>query len=257
MASEYFGLKGKLVRYYQEVLNSLGANIKINGKWGKKTENAFNAYRDLFLETIGAKESEGNPYAKMEFTPRTEEALQRAAENRHGASYDAQIEDVERAAQDEQDRLMAQMAALEPELEARSQSLADQYAKQRQTLSDEALSRGLGRSSYVTDQIAGSQKRETADAMTLAADTTSRKRTLEDSLFKEQQNAAQSAARLQAQRERSILAAIDEYRAADQQQALSAQKYNNELDEKYRKEQEDRRQFQLELANRLRLKRMK
>ena len=44
MASEYFGLKGNLVKRYQELLNSLGANLKVNGKWNKKTEEAFNQY---------------------------------------------------------------------------------------------------------------------------------------------------------------------------------------------------------------------
>lgn len=259
MASEYYGLKGKLVKQYQQILNGLGANIKVNGKWNKKTEAAFNQYRDQLLEEIGVKqkEPEANPYQTMDHAARTDEQLSTQAQNAYGAYNAAEIEALERGARDQQASIQGQMDGLEPEYQQKLASLAQQYGTQRQTLSDAALSRGLGRSSYVTDQLAGSQKREMADANQLASDTEARKRQLQSSMAQVAGDLAQSTSRLLGEREQKILSAIDEYRKADRDQANQALTYNNSLAQQHRSETEQTRQFEKELQQAMTIARMK
>ncbi|MEG1191939.1 MAG: hypothetical protein RSG50_01800 [Clostridia bacterium] len=253
MASEFYGLKGKLVREYQEVLRSLGANIKVNGKWNKKTEAAFNQYRDQFLEAIGMKTPEPTDYQKMAFTPRDEAQLREAAQNKYGALYDGEIESLNRGARDKAQALEGQIAQLEPAFQNQLEGLKGQYKAQRQGLSDEALSRGLGRSSYVTDQISGSQQREIDQASVLAGEKEKARQALAGSITQLGGDLHKSTARLKGEREKSILAAIDEYRSADQNKALEAMKYNNDLSEKLAREQTERERFERELRQQLRL----
>lgn len=253
LASEFYGLKGKLVREYQEVLRSLGANIKVNGKWNKKTEAAFNQYRDQFLEAIGMKTPEPTDYQKMAFTPRDEAQLREAAQNKYGALYDGEIESLNRGARDKAQALEGQIAQLEPAYQNQLEGLKGQYKAQRQGLSDEALSRGLGRSSYVTDQISGSQQREIDQASVLAGEKEKARQALAGSITQLGGDLHKSTARLKGEREKSILAAIDEYRSADQNKALEAMKYNNDLSEKLAREQTERERFERELRQQLRL----
>ncbi len=259
MASEYFGLKGKLVKEYQQVLNGLGANVKVNGKWNKKTEAAFNQYRDQFLEAIGVKikEAEANPYQMMDYATRSDEELSHAAQNAYGSLYAGEIEALERGARDQQAALQGQIDALEPEYQQKLGQLAEQYATQRQALSDQALSRGLGRSSYVTDLFSGSQKREMSDGQALASATEARKRSLTDSMTKVTGDLAHSTSRLLGERESKILSAIDEYRKGESDKSNQALQYNNTLLAQHRTQTEQTRQFEQQLKQAMTIARMK
>lgn len=259
MASEYFGLRGKLVKQYQQILNGLGADLKVNGRWNKKTEAAFNQYRDRFLEAIGAKPWPvgPNPYQLMDVEERTDEQHLDEARRAYGDMNAGEIEALERGARARQAAIESQLGALEPETERLKAQLAEHYAAQRQTLSDAALSRGLGRSSYLTDQLSGSQQRETADARAVSADASARRQALEGQMGQVGGDLAQSTARLVAERERKILSAIDEYRRLERDRADQALKYNNEQLERHLSAQEQRRQFEEQLRQQFTIARMK
>lgn len=231
MASQFYGMKGNLIKEYQRILNSFGANLKVNGKWNEKTEMAYLKYMDQFNRAIGltVETPEAEQYEPYNFTPRTEEELRATAENTYGSLYGSEIEAIQRNAQAAENDRLAQIEALEPAYQKKQADLSAQYAQQRQTLSDEALSRGLGRSSYVTDQLSGSQKREMSDSQALMDEKEAKLASLQREIEQLRADASASTSRLLGERERSILSAIDQYRAQDAQTAQDALKYNNQL----------------------------
>ncbi|NLG25048.1 MAG: hypothetical protein GX558_06805 [Clostridiales bacterium] len=248
MASQYYGLKGNLVKKYQKMLNSLGANLKVDGVWGKLTESAYNRYMDSFQNLLNPQpEEEEAPLARIDFAPRTDEELRSQAENRYGSLYEADIAAAQSSAAAGQAALTRLIDALEPALRAQLADLAARYAAARQSLSDQALSRGLGRSSYLIDQLSGSQISELDAGQQLQRQAQSRETELQDQIGALLSDLNATTSRLTGERERAIASAIDAYRQDDQNSALEALKYNNQLTQAERDRAEEIRQFEQEL----------
>ena len=85
----------------------------------------------------------------------------------YGAAYDEKLRAAEKSANARAASTQAMIEALTPLYEQQLASLSQQYHSGREYLSNQALSRGLGRSTYLTDQLAGSVSRQRADENTL------------------------------------------------------------------------------------------
>ena len=258
MASQYYGRKGSTVKEYQRMLNSLGAGLAVDGIWGPKTEAAYNKYYKQFkaLKNAPAAQSEppappaeaDSPIKAMDYAPRTDEDLRRIAENLYGSQYAGQLEDLERSARGNEQRLRDLIDSLDPRLERQLVALITQYEGARQQLSDQALSRGLGRSSYLTDQLTGNFNNQLDMQRQLQQDNERGKLKLEREIAQLLADLDTSKARLSADRERSISSAIDGYREQDQKLASDALKYNNSLAQREQERLEQIRQFEENLA---------
>ena len=97
----------------------------------------------------------------INYTPRTLDQLMAEAQGLIGGEYDAQL------------------LAAKQGYEASQQSLAKAYENTRKTTQDSAVSRGMGRSSYLTDAIANVGLHEKQDSAQLAGNYGDRVMTLE------------------------------------------------------------------------------
>lgn len=148
----------------QTILKNLGANLGsagVDGKWGAYTQAAYNQYKDQ-VDAALAGGSTGGGYGgfgfsggggytapTINYTGRTLDEMLAEANGLIGGEYDTQLRTAKQG------------------YEANQQTLAKAYENTRKTTQDSAVSRGMGRSSYLTDAIANVGLQETAANDTL------------------------------------------------------------------------------------------
>lgn len=149
----------------QTILKNLGANLGsagVDGKWGAYTQAAYNQYKDQ-VDAALAGGSTGGSYGRFGFssggsgytaptinyTGRTLDEMLAEANGLIGGEYDTQLRTAKQG------------------YEANQQTLAKAYENTRKNTQDSAVSRGMGRSSYLTDAIANVGLQETAANDTL------------------------------------------------------------------------------------------
>ena len=190
-----YGSKGSEVKKLQKTLNSQGAGLKVDGVWGPKTQAAFEKYgTKAAAKTTAAKASGATPRVEyMQYKPITEAKKRAAAKAQTDPAYDAELKELEEG-----------------------------YESARQDNENEALKRGMSRSSYVLDVRSA-----------LGAHNAEDKSALE----------GERAAKLQA--------LIAELTQKDEEKAEDAWKYNNEiamqLEQMRVKQAEAQRKYELEL----------
>ena len=147
----------------QTILKNLGANLGsagVDGKWGAYTQAAYNQYKDQVDAALaggsggsygGFGFSSGGGYSAptINYTGRTLDEMLAEANGLIGGEYDTQLRTAKQG------------------YEANQQTLAKAYENTRKTTQDSAVSRGMGRSSYLTDAIANVGLQETAANDTL------------------------------------------------------------------------------------------
>ena len=180
MASYNKNIDSGLTTQVQGILQGLGADLGaggIDGKWGAYTDAAYNQYKDQvdaalagnggngvftgYYDLTGHSHAGGYSAPKINYTPRTLDELMAEAQGLIGGEYDAQL------------------LAAKQGYEASQQSLAKAYEGTRKTTQDSAVSRGMGRSSYLTDAIANVGLHEKQDAAQLAGNYGDQVMTLE------------------------------------------------------------------------------
>lgn len=180
MASYNKNIDSGFTTQVQGILQGLGADLGaggIDGKWGAYTDAAYNQYKDQvdaalagnggngvftgYYDLTGHSHAGGYSAPKINYTPRTLDELMAEAQGLIGGEYDAQL------------------LAAKQGYEASQQSLAKAYEGTRKTTQDSAVSRGMGRSSYLTDAIANVGLHEKQDAAQLAGNYGDQVMTLE------------------------------------------------------------------------------
>lgn len=177
MASYNKNIDSGLTTQVQTILSGLGADLGsagIDGKWGAYTDAAYNQYKDQVDAALAG--SNGSAFSgyyssvtphthysapSINYTPRTLDELMAEAQGLIGGEYDAQL------------------LAAKQGYEASQQSLAKTYENTRKTTQDSAVSRGMGRSSYLTDAIANVGLAEKQDNATLTGNYNDQVYTLE------------------------------------------------------------------------------
>lgn len=177
MASYNKAIDSGYTTQVQSILQGLGADLGaggVDGKWGAYTDAAYNQYKDQVDAALSGSGGSGgglllghshggSSYSAptISYTPRTLDQLMAEAQGLIGGEYDAQL------------------LAAKQGYEASQQSLAKAYETTRKTTQDSAVSRGMGRSSYLTDAIANVGLHEKQDAATLAGNYGDQVMTLE------------------------------------------------------------------------------
>ena len=91
--------------------------------------------------------------ADMGYTPRSEEALRQAAENRYNPLYNAEVEAAKQKQQQTDLALSQQLSELLSGISRQKETQNGAYDKARANIETGALSRGMGRSSYTTSTL--------------------------------------------------------------------------------------------------------
>ena len=176
--SEYWGTRGDLAKEYQEWLNSQGAGLRVDGIWGKNTENAYQQNKSAFEEWLKSKDagtSGGDAgtggtgttttaginsgdleallkqYQTGAYTPRSDEELRAAAEAQYEAEYNANVLAAKQKNEEYQQSINQQIASLQKVLSENQAATQKQYELNGNALQRMLTARGLGRSSYAGD----------------------------------------------------------------------------------------------------------
>ena len=173
MASYNKNIDSGYTTQVQTILQGLGANLGtagVDGKWGAYTDAAYNQYKDQVDAALAGANSSYGAYGThthsysaptINYTPRTLDQLMAEAQGLIGGEYDAQL------------------LAAKQGYEASQKSLAQAYEGTRKNTQDSAVSRGMGRSSYLTDAIANVGLMEKEDNATLTGNYNDQVYTLE------------------------------------------------------------------------------
>ncbi len=162
-----YGSTGTEVKKMQQALNGLGAGLKVDGIWGTKTQAAYEKYGSRLN---AAKGSAAAPTAAaggveyLRYTPLTEARKKEIAAAEVSPAYDAQLRE-----------------------------LAEDYAQARQENENEALKRGMARSSYVLDVAASLDARQAEDKSAVESARAAKIQALIRQLTEKDEKAKQSA----------------------------------------------------------------
>lgn len=176
--SEYWGTRGDLAKEYQEWLNSQGAGLRVDGIWGKNTENAYQQNKSAFEEWLKSKDAGASggdagtggtgttttaginsgdleallkQYQTGAYTPRSDEELRAAAEAQYEAEYNANVLAAKQKNEEYQQSINQQIASLQKVLSENQAATQKQYELNGNALQRMLTARGLGRSSYAGD----------------------------------------------------------------------------------------------------------
>lgn len=198
----------------QNILQGLGADLGaggVDGKWGAYTDAAYNQYKSQVDAALA-----GNPYSggvtmnnsftmpQISYKTRTLDEIMAEANGLVGGAYDAQ------------------MLRQTQGFETSKKQLAESYNTARNTTQDNAVARGMGRSSYLTDAIANVGVKEAAAVDELTGNYNDMMAQLEAN----KSNAIYSYATAQQQQEQQIAleAALAQAQLQYQYDALQAEK---------------------------------
>ena len=163
--SRYYNSRGDDVRRYQQYLNGLGASLKVDGIWGKKTEAAYDRYRDEFDRWLGARgggfDSGGvdsdslaallSAFRLPSYQEQTEAQLRQAASAQYAPRYNAEAEALRAQNARNQQALAQRQTALDAEQAQQAAATRAQYEQNAAALQRMLTARGMGRSTYAGD----------------------------------------------------------------------------------------------------------
>ncbi|MFR1759377.1 MAG: hypothetical protein ACLSX2_06715 [Christensenellaceae bacterium] len=159
------------VKSLQQQLNAQGAGLSVDGIWGPKTDAAYQRYGaaapvnsssdylSQLTQMLEQKQSAAydNPYTQQLLDlvkPKDDEAYRQQAEAALRPGLNAQLEALSQSMDDANQGYERNKAELQRQAEASRQQLDADYADLRGDLETAALRRGMGRSSYLTDNLA-------------------------------------------------------------------------------------------------------
>lgn len=201
-----YGSTGSGVKKLQQELNRKGANLKVDGIWGPKTQAAYEKYG---VKAAAAKPSAPKPAVSKPAAAKPSVAVPRLEYMQYTPMTEAQ-------------KRAAAKADTDPAYDARLRELEKEYASALQDNENEALRRGMSRSSYVLDVRSALNARK-----------------------------AENRSALQGERAQRIQALVAELTRKDEEKAEGARRYNNEialqLEQMRRKQAESERDYEIEL----------
>ncbi len=188
------------------------------------------------------------PLGYLTYTPLTDEELRRMAEERVSPTYSANVEAAKQAAERSKQALEQQKEQIERLYGTRRGELQELYDIERQRASDEALKRGLARSSYAADRQAQVGELEAKALQQLQSDLALDIKQIDQQIVTLEQQLADSLKRLDIDRATEIRSAIDQLKQEQENKLLQIQQYNNQLAAQERQEQFQREQFDWQKA---------
>ena len=224
MASSYYGTRGNSVIEMQKQLNKLGANLQVDGIWGKNTEAAYSAYKDYLGDGSNSKTT----INMLKYTPLTDEQIQNTAEQKAGV-YDAQIEKNNQDAENSKYTLEQKKAALSDQTNTKQKALIDAYTKSRKKLAEDTLSKGMARSSYAKDEQDESVVEQNQEAASLNSELSSSLKDIDDKISTLQTDLLSSNNILSQKKQADILDTIQSLQKQRQDTLTKVIEYNNSV----------------------------
>ncbi len=158
------------VKNLQQQLNAQGAGLSVDGIWGPKTDAAYRRYNSTpptgssgdylaQLNQLLQKKQNAtydNPYTQQLLElikPKDDATYRKQAEAALRPGLNAQLEALSQSMEEANQGYERNKAELQRQAEASRQQLGSEYATLRGDLETAALRRGMGRSSYLTDNL--------------------------------------------------------------------------------------------------------
>lgn len=223
MASQYYGSKGESTRKMQEELNKLGANLVVDGIWGSKTEAAYNKY----MTPQTSNTPSGVTYSQ--FTPMTDEELNKIAGLANQKSYDLSVEHLNSQYQRNLDDLSYQKERTQQDYNEKAAAISGAFTDKRSQLSDYALSRGIGRSSYALDMQNKAYSDEQAALLGSLNDKQQKLQELDKNISILNDVLAESVDKLSVKRLEEIEGIVEKLKYEQQKTQQDILQYNNSL----------------------------
>ena len=189
-------------------------------------------YDDLYPDSLGLE--------KLEYTPKSDEELTAETASELDREYEDKLNSLRAEYEEKRKTAEAQQQSVRSDSEAQLRNLQQEYGSAKKSLEDNALNRGLARSSVVIGQL-GALERDRADAATaLVSDRDAQLRDIGNVIVSLE--AAYDEARAQQKEDyaRDLAAAVNALKQEQQERLEEVKKYNNQIAEKETEYQVDR-----------------
>ena len=193
-------------------------------------------FDDLYPESLGLE--------KIEFTPKTEEEMIAQSSSALDREYEQKLKDLQ--SEYEQKRKNAETGKQQEydSSQARMEELSARYGDAKKSLEDNALKRGLARSSVVMNELGALERERNAAAEEIASQRDSAVRDWDRTIAALQTAYEQAQADQKNDYAQDLKDAVDALRQEQQKQASEVRQYNNAVAEK-------EAEYQMERAEKL------
>ncbi len=233
MASQYYGTRGDSTKQMQLELNKLGAGLAVDGIWGDKTEAAYQKFFGSSSSSTaysgGSASASGYNPSFKEYTPMSDGELRRIAELTGLRSHELALNQLQSQYNRNKSDIELTKNRTEQDYTDKANAIAGAFSNKREQLSDYALSRGMGRSTYALDvqNRAHSEERDM-----LLGNLNEKQRRIED-LDRDISNLsallAEGVDKLSTTRLEQIEGLISKLKTEQQREAQAVMEYNNNL----------------------------
>lgn len=278
--SEYYNTRGDTAKEYQEYLNSLGADLDVDGIWGKKTEAAYQANKDAFNEWLASKNSSSTStssgtssgttstttaginssdlanllanYKTDAYTAKSDDDLMQDAENQYTAQYNADVLAAKQKNEQYQLSITQQIENLKKTLEENKETTNKQYENNGNYLQRLLTARGMGRSTYAGDVAQNNLNNQASAIAKLLEDynTSSSQLSAQSALYSQQ--TADTLAQLLSDKQTNVTNAYNTLKESEYTKQKEAQDSYNSIVQALQTMLESRSESQTELAESIR-----
>ena len=232
MASQYYGTRGTSVREWQQKLNAGGAGLAVDGIWGPKTEAAYQSHMSggaLPSGTYTGSSSSGvYPTGMVSFASLSDEEMRRSAE----ASVLPEYDTLHKRIQDNYAQTEKELGKLKESAvaggEVEGARIRRYYDDAREGANNQALSRGLARSSIALNLQENVGKLEASSLDELGRSTAARLQEIDDELFSASRAREEALGDMEISKARALQKQMDALRKEQQDMLLKVQQYNNQ-----------------------------
>lgn len=280
--SEYYNTRGDTAKEYQEYLNSLGADLDVDGIWGKKTEAAYQTNKDAFNEWLSSKNSSSTStstssgtssgttstttaginssdlanllanYKTDAYTAKSDDELMQDAENQYAAQYNADVLAAKQKNEQYQLSITQQIENLKKTLEENKETTNKQYENNGNYLQRLLTARGMGRSTYAGDVAQNNLNNQASAIAKLLEDynTSSSQLSAQSALYSQQ--TADTLAQLLSDKQTNVTNAYNTLKENEYTKQKEAQDSYNTIVQALQSMLESRSESQTELAESIR-----
>ncbi len=184
----------------------------------------------------------------INYRPLDEEELIRIANQRVAPSYDEQIAAYQRQAAKQEAAYRQSLEGLDPAYAKLGRQVERQFELKRQDVSDAAMARGFGRSSYVTDVIGQTHDQQYAQLEELAARKQQEADGIAGKIEALYDDLMENQSRLSTAKQNKILSTIDQLRLEQSAREMEVMQYNADMAMRERQLEQQWRQFEAQMA---------
>ncbi|MDL2225297.1 peptidoglycan-binding protein [Eubacteriales bacterium OttesenSCG-928-M02] len=241
MANSLYGSSASSIKQLQQLLNQKGAGLNVDGIWGPKTEAAFQQYGGSLGGSAATTATSGSITTNnknqfglnyLTYNSPSDEELYSQAQSALSGEYGAMYTAEEERARKLKASLERALADLEPAQEKRLAALENEYTKVRQQLNDEALKRGMGRSTHFLGMLADSSSEQMAAANEIYEIFRTSMDDINREIYEVERELEINKGMISQKKESALRQYMDQLRDKRDNMILDMVKYNNSVREK-------------------------